>query len=109
MKSLSNSPSSKRILIDVREPAEFAAGAIPSAINVPFNSQPDGFFLPADEFEDRFGVEKPSAEQEVVFYCKSGVRSTAASLVAGRVGYKNVGNYKGSWLDWQKRSGGEEA
>ena len=92
---------------DVREPSEYAAGHLPHAINIPIKSAPDALFLPADEFEDRFGFKKPSAEEEVVFYCKSGVRSSAAAQLASQVGYKSVAEYRGSWLDWTKR-GGEE-
>lgn len=62
-------------------------------------------FLPADEFEDRFGFEKPSADKEVVFYCKSGVRSSAAANLAQQIGYKKIGEYRGSWLDWEKNGG----
>lgn len=62
-------------------------------------------FLPADEFEDRFGFEKPSAHKELVFYCKSGVRSSAAAQLAQQIGYQNVAEYRGSWLDWEKNGG----
>jgi rhodanese-related sulfurtransferase len=62
-------------------------------------------FLPAEEFEDRFGFQKPTADTEVIFYCKSGVRSSAAAQLARQVGYKNVAEYRGSWLDWAKNGG----
>ena len=91
--------------VDVREPAEYAAGYIPNAINIPIKSQPDAMMLPADEFEDRFGFEKPSADKEVVFYCKSGVRSSAAAQLAQQLGYQKVAEYRGSWLDWEKNGG----
>ena len=91
--------------LDVREPAEYAAGFIPSAINIPISSQPEALFLPPDEFEDRFGFTKPPASKEVVFYCKAGVRSAAAAQLARQGGYEKVGEYRGSWLDWEKRGG----
>lgn len=105
VQSLSSSPSAERILIDVREPAEYSGGFIPSAQNVPISSQPHALFLPADEFEDKFGFAKPKAEQEVVFYCKAGVRSSAAAQLARQAGYQSVGEYRGSWLDWVKQGG----
>jgi len=64
--------------------------------------------LPEDEFEDRFGFAKPPVDKEVVFYCKSGVRSSSAAGLAQQYGYENVGEYRGSWLDWTK-NGGETA
>ncbi|CAK4033865.1 Hypothetical predicted protein [Lecanosticta acicola] len=105
IKAISEKPSKDRILIDVREPSEYDSGYIPTAINLPLKSQPDALFLPAEEFEDRFGFEKPKAKQEVVFYCKSGVRSSAAAQLAQQVGYEKVGEYRGSWLDWEKNGG----
>ncbi|KAF2732142.1 Rhodanese-like protein [Polyplosphaeria fusca] len=93
------------LLVDVREPNEFAAGAIPTAINIPITSQPDALLLPADEFEDRFGFAKPDTEREVVFYCKAGVRSRAAAGVARAGGYEKVGEYRGSWMDWVGKGG----
>lgn len=75
-------------------------------MNIPIKSSPDALFLPAEEFEDRFGFEKPSQENEVVFYCRSGVRSSAAAELARQSGYEKVGEYRGSWLDWEKQEGG---
>lgn len=126
VKQLSQSPSSESILVgklsslpllspfrpsipftrtDVREPAEYQAGFIPNAINLPIKSQPDALFLPEEEFEDRFGFEKPATDKEIVFYCKAGVRSSAAAQLAQQQGYQNVAEYRGSWLDWEKNGG----
>ncbi|CBX99272.1 hypothetical protein IAQ61_000614 [Plenodomus lingam] len=99
------SPSSSRLLIDVREPHEFEANAIPTAINLPVVSQPDALFLSEEDFEDRFGFQKPPVGKEVVFYCKSGVRCQAAAGFARQAGYLNVGEYRGSWSDWERRGG----
>ncbi|KAI9877846.1 MAG: hypothetical protein M1830_002649 [Pleopsidium flavum] len=102
-------PSPDRILIDVREPSELAStGRIPSSINIPISSHPDAFFLPADEFEDQFGFEKPDEGKEVVFYCKAGVRSRAAAGMALQGGYERVGEYGGSWVEWVGSGGGVE-
>jgi rhodanese-related sulfurtransferase len=103
---------SRLVLIDVREPAELeATGRIPTAHNLPISSLPDGLFLPPDEFRDKFGFEKPQAGSEVVFYCKSGIRShTAAAMVAPEwsgQGIK-VGEFPGSWIDWSERGGEAE-
>jgi rhodanese-related sulfurtransferase len=63
--------------------------------------------LNEEEFEDRFGLAKPKAVEEVVFYCKAGVRSKAAAQFARQIGYRVVSEYPGSWIDWVKH-GGEE-
>ncbi|KAH8659078.1 Rhodanese-like domain-containing protein [Tricladium varicosporioides] len=102
----SSSPQSSFILIDTREPSELATtGTIPGALNIPITTQPDAFFITAEEFEDRFGFERPPKEKEVVFYCKAGVRSRAAAALAIQAGWKEVGEYPGSWMEWEGRGG----
>jgi rhodanese-related sulfurtransferase len=64
---------------------------------------PEAFSLSEEDFEDRFGFAKPERESEVVFYCKSGVRSSAATQLALQNGYEKVAEYPGSWLDWEKK------
>ncbi|KAK0751003.1 Rhodanese-like domain-containing protein, partial [Schizothecium vesticola] len=93
-------------IIDVREPSELQhTGRIPGAINIPVTSNPDSFHIAAEEFEDRFGFPRPAADGEAVFYCKAGVRSRAAAGLARDAGWTRVGEYPGSWLDWEKRGG----
>ncbi|KAK5112385.1 hypothetical protein LTR62_004348 [Meristemomyces frigidus] len=105
MKSFTDSPSKDRIIIDVREPSEHTSGHIPHSLNIPLKSSPDALLLPAEEFADRFGFAKPDLEAEVVFYCKSGVRSSAAAELARRGGYGRVAEYRGSWVDWERKGG----
>jgi len=101
-----SSPSSSRILIDTREPGELqTTGTIPGALNIPITTSPDAFFITPEEFEDRFGFERPEKDTEVVFYCKAGVRSRAAAELAKGAGWTNVAEYPGSWMDWEKRGG----
>lgn len=61
--------------------------------------------IPPEEFEDRFGIDKPGTSKEVVFFCKAGVRSSAAAKLASQSGYDKVGEYRGSWLDWTSNGG----
>lgn len=109
VQALTKSPSPKTILIDTREPSELqSTGTIPGSLNIPVTSKPDAFFISPEEFEDRFGFERPGKDREVVFYCKAGVRSRAAAGLAKQAGWENVGEYKGSWLDWEKNGGETE-
>ncbi|KAF9557847.1 endoplasmic reticulum protein [Agrocybe pediades] len=93
-------PSPDAYIIDVREPDEVIQGMIPSAVNLPLSVLGDALHLPKDKFVEKFGFEKPGRDQEVTFYCRSGMRSSTASDVARRNGYTNILNYKGSWLEW---------
>lgn len=51
------------------------------------------------------GFQKPPVGDEVVFYCKAGVRSSSAAALAQQAGYERVGEYRGSWLEWVKEGG----
>jgi len=98
-------PSEDAYLIDVREPDEVIQGSIPSSVNLPLSVLANSLQLDPVKFEEKHGFRKPKVEQEVVFYCRSGKRSSTASDVAKRNGYENILNYEGSWLDWVKREG----
>lgn len=75
------------LLIDVREPHEFAVGHIPGSISMPLSS-----FRPA---------ELPDAgEREIVFSCAAGVRSRHALLMAQAAGLPLEAHYIGGFKDW---------
>ncbi|WBW74746.1 mitochondrial thiosulfate sulfurtransferase/rhodanese-like domain Rdl2 [Schizosaccharomyces osmophilus] len=96
--------SKNPILIDVREPGEFEAGSINTAVNLPVGKLEDALKLGDKEFVDTYGFHKPSITDSVVVYCRSGKRSTAASKILSEKGYDHIGNYTGSWLDWSAKS-----
>lgn len=97
------SPTPETFLIDVREPDETIQGMIPSAVNVPLSELSNAFALPAVTWKEKFNFEKPRRDQEVIFYCRSGKRSSSAADVAKRNGFTNIHNYKGSWLEWTEK------
>ena len=43
--------------------------------------------------------------EEVIFYCKAGVRSRAAARMAREWGGVRVGEMKGGWMEWEGRGG----
>lgn len=61
--------------------------------------------MPEEDFEDSYGFPRPDKDAEVVFYCKAGVRSRAAASLAKEAGWTSVGEYPGSWLDWESNGG----
>lgn len=93
------------VVVDVREPEEFAQGHIPSAVNIPFRSSPGALGLDAAEFEDAFGFEKPATAKTLLFYCQGGVRCEGAEQLAATYGYQHRLNYSGSYQDWVDRKG----
>jgi phage shock protein E len=68
------------LVVDVRTPAEFAAGAYPGATNIP-----------RDQVEKRltdFGDRK----RAIVVYCRSGNRSGQAKVILEKNGFSDVTN-----------------
>ena len=45
---------------------------------------------------------------EVVFYCKAGIRSRAAARMAREWAGVRVGDMRGGWLEWEERGGDVE-
>jgi rhodanese-related sulfurtransferase len=72
------------ILVDVREPHEFAAGHIPGSVSMPLS-----MFSPEDLPEGR-----------VVFSCAAGIRSQRAAEFAQASGRDLREHYKGGFKDW---------
>ena len=77
--------SSGRVLLDVRTPAEFAAGIIPGAINIPL-----------DELRDRVS-EVPNAP--ITVYCQVGQRGHTATVFLREKGFDAV-NLDGGYKTW---------
>ena len=78
------------VVIDVREPHEYAAGHIPGAVNQPL-SRFDPGLLPAGN--------------PVVLVCKSGARSASALRQALAAGRSDVRYYPEGTMGWQARGG----
>ena len=73
------------VLVDVREPHEFAAGHIPGSVSHPLSA-----FDPAALPEGR----------RIVFSCAAGVRSVRAIEAARAAGRDIREHYKGGFKDW---------
>jgi sulfur-carrier protein adenylyltransferase/sulfurtransferase len=76
------------VVIDVREPEEFARGKIPGAYTIPrgvLEMQVDG---------------RLPREAAVVLYCGGGARSALAAKSLADMGYDKVENLQGGWGAW---------
>ncbi|KAG7091636.1 hypothetical protein E1B28_010657 [Marasmius oreades] len=96
-------PRANSILVDVRGPDEVEHGMIPSAVHIPITNLEESLKYPPEVFQERYGIPKPSKDQEITFYCKKGLRSTMATEIALRHGFTNIINYRGSWIEWSQR------
>ncbi|KDN43910.1 Rhodanese-like protein [Tilletiaria anomala UBC 951] len=103
LKPETEAPSGHITLIDVREPDEVAQGMIPSSVNVPLSEFKSAFDVNKSSrgaFSSKYAFDRPGFDDKIVFYCRSGKRSTEAQDFARKMGWWNARNYKGSWLDW---------
>jgi rhodanese-related sulfurtransferase len=76
------------VLVDVREPEEYAEGYIESCT-----------LIPLDEVSTRGPVElKP--DQNIVLYCAHGVRSMHALMALKSLGFKNLRSLEGGISAW---------
>lgn len=71
-----------RVIIDVREPFEFATGHVKGAINIP----PAKLMAGAKKLQD---VPK---DTEIILYCRTGSRSAVAANILQSLGYTNLVN-----------------
>ena len=72
-------------VIDVRTAAEFQAGHLPDALNVPLG-----------ELAERIAAIAPDKDQPLLLHCASGARSASAAKILKGLGYTravNVGSY----------------
>lgn len=98
-------------IIDTREDDEFngatkygetRGGHLPGAKNIPFTNMfnSDGTLKSNKELEEMFNKASIKKEDEVVFYCTSGIRSAYMAIVLENMGYSNAKNYDASINGW---------
>jgi rhodanese-related sulfurtransferase len=75
------------LIVDVREPHEFAEGHFPGAVSNPLSS---------------FDPSAIPTGKRVVLSCRSGVRSMRAAELAQAAGVDLREHYKGGFKDWQE-------
>lgn len=85
------------LLLDVREPYEYAAMHIADSLNVP-----RGILETACEYDYEETVPElvQSRERDIVIICRSGNRSLLAGLVMQQMGYASVSSLKTGLRGW---------
>ena len=79
------------IIIDVREPAEYAAGYIKSAVSVPRGVL---------EFKIADLPAVKDADTNILLYCKTSGRAALAAQSLAALGYKQVVSITGGYEAW---------
>jgi rhodanese-related sulfurtransferase len=84
------------LIIDVREPQEFAAGHVPGAINIPRG-------LIDSQIWNHVGApEKADMERPIILQCQSGKRATLAAQTLGELGFTQTTAVIMNLNDWQQ-------
>lgn len=78
------------VVLDVREPDEYAEGALAGAIH-----------LPRGHLEAQIETRIPDKSTPVVVYCAGGVRSAFAARTMGELGYATVASMDGGFGRWK--------
>jgi rhodanese-related sulfurtransferase len=78
------------VVLDVRTPAEFAAGHVPGARNVSH-----------DLLASRLTELAPLRDKQVVLYCRSGRRTLLAADVLHAAGFTHLAHLEGDYLAWE--------
>lgn len=80
----------KAVVIDVCQPAEYAAGHVSGARNVPLA-----------DLSSRLPEVVKNKALPVIFTCQSGVRSGSAAKIAQGLGYSQAVSLRGGLKDWR--------
>jgi len=103
------------IVIDTRSLDEYSgkhlkrgaskAGRIPKSIHADWadniNFKGDKRLKPIEEIKNNYDKLNLKSTDFIILYCHSGVRSAHTTFVLTQVlGFKNVKNYDGSWVEW---------
>jgi len=105
------------IILDTRSYEEYTGektkkgaarpGRIPGAIWVEWTEalNDQKAFKTYDELKELYESKGITPDKTIIPYCQSAVRSAHTTFVLTQLlGYKNVKNYDGSWIEWSHRS-----
>ena len=93
---LADADDSDPTLIDVRTPAEFEAGHIPGAVNVPLDELKASLDEVCSVLDDH---------HDVVLVCRSGARAGQAQEALQSAGLTSPAVLSGGIVDWEKTGG----
>ncbi len=80
----------KAVVVDVCEPAEFAAGHVVGAKNIPLS-----------QLEGKLATTVKNKALPVILVCQSGARSSRAVAVAKKLGFQNAHSLSGGMGAWR--------
>ncbi len=88
------------LILDVREPEEWAKGHIPGAVHA-VRGMLEWYADPTSPYAKREITSKQDGR--IVVHCSLGGRSLLAADMLKRMGYKNVASMAGGFRDWEAK------
>ncbi len=88
------------LILDVREPEEWAKGHIPGAVHA-VRGMLEWYADPTSPYAKREITSKQDGR--VVVHCSLGGRSLLAADMLKKMGYKNVASMAGGFTDWEAK------
>lgn len=96
------------VLVDTRDPEEFAEGHLPGAVNVDWldlvDDETRGVKSP-DELREILESNGVTPDKHVVLYCNTARRISHTYIVLTSLGYDDLGFYEGSLTEWTANDG----
>ncbi|WP_435099186.1 sulfurtransferase [Halarchaeum sp. P4] len=92
------------VIVDTREPEEYAEGHIPGAVNLDWKEVVDEEtrgLKPREEVQELFASKGVTPEKHVVLYCNTARRISHTFVVLRWLGYEDVAFYEGSLTEWK--------
>ncbi len=83
----------KAVVVDLRDPKEFAAGHITGAVNIPHA-----------KLSENIGKLEKYRDRPIVLACRMGQHSGAAGATLKKAGFENVMRLSGGMAEWQTQN-----
>jgi 3-mercaptopyruvate sulfurtransferase SseA len=93
------------VIVDVRSPADYDWGHIPTSVNVFWNDTVDTNrkLLPAQELRGVYAKAGLSPDKRVIVYARGGYQLTHTYTVLSLLGYKDVAFFNGKFDGWKSK------
>ena len=96
------------VIVDTRDPAEYAEGHLPGAVNLDWRELVDDEtrgLRPESELREILETAGIAPDGRVLLYCNTARRISHTYVVLRSLGYADVGFYEGSLTEWTERGG----
>lgn len=93
------------VILDVRSPADYDWGHIPTSVNVFWNDTVDAnrSLLPAEELRTIYTKAGLSPSKRVIIYARGGFQLTHTYTVLSMLGYRNIDFFSGKFEGWRAK------